>query len=333
MPTIPPASPNTLLRYNAAGELETVSLSEVIEDLASSTAPTSPALGEWWVDVSALTVPTPTFSPAAGAYISGQTIAILCADPSATIHYTTDGSTPTTGSPTYSTPVELTTATTIKALAVRSGWYPAAVTSAAYTVSTSLIANPGFETQGAGDSTTAESWVLAASVATTVRIGTDNGIAPYAGSWMLKTGCQSYDPVSSSNAYQTITGDAYRLSAGTLSVRTNLYSPASIGDADANREVYLTVLAYAADGTTVLGRVDIRIAGNFDASLGAQPRSSAQRVTLTSGSWQTCSIDVRTSLDAALGADLANVATVRVYLRGGSKSGGAFTLYWDSVAF
>ena len=79
-------------------------------------------------------VATPTFAPAAGAVDSGTTVAIGCTTTGATIHYTTDGTTPTSASPTYSTPVEITTATTIKAIAVKSDMADSAVGTASYTI-------------------------------------------------------------------------------------------------------------------------------------------------------------------------------------------------------
>jgi hypothetical protein len=44
---------------------------------------------------------TPTFSPAGGTYASAQSVTIGTTTPSATIYYTTNGSTPTTSSAVY----------------------------------------------------------------------------------------------------------------------------------------------------------------------------------------------------------------------------------------
>ena len=84
-----------------------------------------------------ITVPTvakPTFSPAAGEVDSGTEVVISCATAGATIHYTIDGSTPTTDSPVYSEPIALTAATTIKAFAVKNAMADSAVATAAYTI-------------------------------------------------------------------------------------------------------------------------------------------------------------------------------------------------------
>ena len=84
-----------------------------------------------------ITVPTvakPTFSPSAGAVDAGTTVEINCATAGATIHYTTDGTTPTTDSPVYSTPIEITAAITIKAFAVKNAMADSAVATAAYTI-------------------------------------------------------------------------------------------------------------------------------------------------------------------------------------------------------
>jgi hypothetical protein len=85
------------------------------------------------------TVDTPTASPAAGAVTSGTTVTLSTTPADATIHYTTDGSTPTTSSPTYSGPITITTAVTIKAIAVKSGMTDSGIMSAAYTIATYSI--------------------------------------------------------------------------------------------------------------------------------------------------------------------------------------------------
>jgi hypothetical protein len=76
---------------------------------------------------------TPGILPAAGAYASGQAITLTSTTSGAVIHYTLDGSTPTATSPTYSTPLVLSAAETVHAIAVV-GSTSSAVASAAYTV-------------------------------------------------------------------------------------------------------------------------------------------------------------------------------------------------------
>jgi hypothetical protein len=76
---------------------------------------------------------TPTFSPPAGSYTLPQLVELSSASPGVTIHYTTDGTTPTTASPQYSLPIAVATTTTIKAIAVRTGWSQSNVASATYT--------------------------------------------------------------------------------------------------------------------------------------------------------------------------------------------------------
>ena len=77
---------------------------------------------------------TPTFSPAGGTYSLAQTVSVLDGSPSPTIYYTTDGSTPTTGSTVYSTPLSIGATTTVKAIATSSGLSQSAVGVAAYTI-------------------------------------------------------------------------------------------------------------------------------------------------------------------------------------------------------
>jgi hypothetical protein len=78
---------------------------------------------------------TPTFSPVAGSYGSAQNVTISCLTPSSTIYYTTNGSTPTTGSTVYSSSVNVAITETLKAIATASGYLQSAVGSAGYTIS------------------------------------------------------------------------------------------------------------------------------------------------------------------------------------------------------
>jgi hypothetical protein len=82
---------------------------------------------------------TPTFNPAAGSYSSPQTVIVSSTTPSATIYYTTDGTTPTPSSAVYSGPLAVSSPETIKAIGTAAGYTASAVGSAAYTI---VVASP-----------------------------------------------------------------------------------------------------------------------------------------------------------------------------------------------
>ncbi|MGC2637390.1 MAG: chitobiase/beta-hexosaminidase C-terminal domain-containing protein [Acidobacteriaceae bacterium] len=86
----------------------------------------------------AITLPaaTPTFSPAAGTYNTAQSVTISDTTAGASIYYTTDGSTPTTSSPLFSSsaPIAVAATTTISAIAVASGTTTSAVATATYSI-------------------------------------------------------------------------------------------------------------------------------------------------------------------------------------------------------
>ena len=103
-----------------------------------------------WESQTISTVATPTFSPAAGTYNSAQSVTLSCATTGATIHYTTDGSIPSESSATYSSAISVSSTTTIKAIAVKSGMNNSEVASATYTIATpcTITFNPGAGTCG-----------------------------------------------------------------------------------------------------------------------------------------------------------------------------------------
>lgn len=95
-------------------------LNEVIDKVNGGATPTQ-------------TVATPTIS------ISGTTATISCSTSGATIYYTTNDNTPTTSSTQYSSPITLSGACTIKAIAVKSGMTNSAVASQSYTPASSNL--------------------------------------------------------------------------------------------------------------------------------------------------------------------------------------------------
>lgn len=80
-------------------------------------------------------VSTSYFSPSAGTYNGHRLVSLYTTTTGATIRFTTDGSTPTQTSGTvYSTPVDITASTTLKAIAYSSGMTDSAVASGAYVI-------------------------------------------------------------------------------------------------------------------------------------------------------------------------------------------------------
>jgi Legume lectin domain/Chitobiase/beta-hexosaminidase C-terminal domain len=81
------------------------------------------------------TASAPIFSPAPGSYSATQSVTLASATSGASIHYTTDGSTPTSSSALYSRAIPVSATETIKALAVASGYSNSSVSTGTYTIS------------------------------------------------------------------------------------------------------------------------------------------------------------------------------------------------------
>ena len=111
----------------AAGTTETINAIAVATGYAQSATATAKYT---------ITLPTatPAFSLPAGTYAGTQQISITDATPSATIYYTTNGSTPTTNSTKYTAPVAVAATETLKATATAPGYSQSAIASAAYTI-------------------------------------------------------------------------------------------------------------------------------------------------------------------------------------------------------
>lgn len=77
-------------------------------------------------------LPEVSFSPTSGTAVPVSVELSVSGHGGATIYYTTNGTTPTTGSSVYGSAISLTTATTVKAFATESGYSDSAVSSATY---------------------------------------------------------------------------------------------------------------------------------------------------------------------------------------------------------
>lgn len=91
-------------------------------------------------------VAAPTFNVAAGTYNTDRTVTVETATPGATIHYTRNGSEPTTSDSTVTSGSTLTVSysQTLKAKAFKTGWATSATTSAVYVMKVGTITlSPG----------------------------------------------------------------------------------------------------------------------------------------------------------------------------------------------
>lgn len=84
------------------------------------------------------------FTPAPGTISTTQPISLSCATPDASIHYTIDGSAPTTSSPRYTAPFLLGASATVKAIAVKEGMSSSLPVQASYTLAPSQVDAPTF---------------------------------------------------------------------------------------------------------------------------------------------------------------------------------------------
>lgn len=77
----------------------------------------------------------PVISPDGGTFAASESVKLSSATASADIYYTLDGSIPTPGSTLYKDPIEITTDTTLNAIASASGYVQSSVSSATFTFS------------------------------------------------------------------------------------------------------------------------------------------------------------------------------------------------------
>ncbi len=103
--------------------------------------------------VATSTTATPTITPAAGSYLNSVTITIADSTPGAAIHYTQDGSVPTTASTAYTGPFGITASQTIQGFAAAPGSLNSAAVSVAYGITISPPAQLAFLVQPSNTTT------------------------------------------------------------------------------------------------------------------------------------------------------------------------------------
>ncbi len=113
-----------------------VSATTTIEAIAVATGYSASSIATGVYTIVLPTAATPSFNPAPGTYNSPLALTVSDTTPGAVVHCTTDGSTPGPGSPVCSS-LTLTANTTIKAIAVASGYNNSAILTGTYTITSS----------------------------------------------------------------------------------------------------------------------------------------------------------------------------------------------------
>jgi C1A family cysteine protease len=91
---------------------------------------------------------TPAASPAGGSYTAFQSVTLSTATSGASIYYTTNGSIPTTSSTLYTGAIAISTSTTLKAIAMKSGMADSAVISEVYVINLTQVSTPSASPAG-----------------------------------------------------------------------------------------------------------------------------------------------------------------------------------------
>jgi hypothetical protein len=177
----------------------------------------------------------PSFSPAPGTYTTAQSITLTSATTGASIRYTTDGSTPTSGSGTlYTGPVNLTANTTLKAIAFKALLNDSAVTTGAYSI---RVAAPSFSPPPGTYTGTQSVAITSGTSSASIRYTLD-GSTPTATTGTVYSGPVSIASSATLKAIafksgmtdSTVTSGAYTInSGGTTITSTNGFVNAALG--------------------------------------------------------------------------------------------------------
>jgi glucosylceramidase len=155
----------------------TISSTTTVNAIAVATGYNSSAVASATYTVNLPAAATPTFSVTAGTYTAVQIVTLSDTAPGAAIYYTLDGTTPTISSAKYSSPLSISSTTTVNAIAVATGYNNSAVASAIYTINLPLAATPTFS-PAPGTFTATQTVTLSDTTASTTIYFTTDGTTP-----------------------------------------------------------------------------------------------------------------------------------------------------------
>ncbi len=132
---LPAASPSLVV--NAAPHFSIRALAVYLGNGAGMGSFDEIRLGPSWDSVApipAQPVAPVSYNPLPSIFSSAQSVTLSCPTAGATIYYTLDNSTPTTNSLVYGTPLTISTTTTLRAFATKTGGYPSAASGGTYVI-------------------------------------------------------------------------------------------------------------------------------------------------------------------------------------------------------
>jgi hypothetical protein len=154
--TLPDAYGNTAVWSSANPAVLQVTSTGLISCLAPSSstvfsnvksAPGNVGFSSWGWTCTA-TAATPVLAPTSQSFSGSLSVSVSDSTPSSTIYCTTDGTTPTTSSPVYSSAFTVTSTTTIKCLGTAFGYNNSAVGSGTYTLVAPTLTGVSITLQG-----------------------------------------------------------------------------------------------------------------------------------------------------------------------------------------
>jgi hypothetical protein len=304
----------------------TVSTSETVRALATLSGDTNSLVASAAFTINVpVTAGTPTFSPAAGTYSSAQTVTISSSTSSATICYTTNGSTPsanTAGTCSNGTAlsnggsITVAASETIAALATLSGDTNSSVASASYTINAVVTAATPTFSPVAGTYSSAQTVTITSSTSGATICYTTNGNTPAAstagtcssGTALANGGSITVSASETVRALATLSGDTNSSVASaaytiTVAAANPTFSPAT-GTYSSAQTVTITS---STSGATICYTT------NGSAPTATTPGTCSNGTTLTNGSSITVSSSETVRALATLSGDTNSSVSSAAY--------------------
>ena len=314
--TLDGTTPTTSSPTIASGGTLAINQTQTLKSFATKAgSPSSDMVSAAYV----LKVYAPYASPGPSTYTTAQTVTLVGNTPGATIRYTLDGSTPTATSPVYSTPLNISTQTTLKTYATKAGWTDSDIYSGTYTFTFGTLAAPTVS-PAAGTYTTSVSVTMSCAAGATPRYTTDGSnpvdtSAAYAApvaitqTSTVKAACfqTNFQPSSVTSVLYTLKAGTPTLSrasgsyaAGTTVTVTSPSPGATLYYTLDGTDPTMTSATIASGGTLVLGNFTLKVKAVKTGTLDSAIATATYTVT---GTLTTVGVAASDSSSYALAPD------------------------------